>query len=163
MKQSLWLPISLEKHFYCTRPCDRTDVSAVAGAGLWFQQVRSNKAEKEEKKALMRKLHQMQEQLEIAGRQLIQSDRQHDETRKDLESAINDLKLEIRHIHGDWSDFKEQDLFSKEEIWEVIAADDEKRGGRREMPRLRGEWGELLDNLRDEANGEKEKGMLHFI
>ena len=31
------------------------------------------------------------------------------------------------------------------------------------MPRLRGEWGELLDNLRDEANGDKEKGMLHFI
>lgn len=111
----------------------------------------------------MQKLRQMQDQLEIAGRQLIQSDRQHDETKKDLESAINDLKLEIRHIHGDWSDFKERDLFSKEEIWEIIAADDEKRGGRREMPKLKGEWGELLDNLRVEANGTREKGTLHFI
>jgi hypothetical protein len=125
--------------------------------------VRSNKSEKEEKKALMEKIKQMQAQLEIAGRQLLQSDRQHEETRKELESAINDLKLEIRHIHGDWSDFKEQDLFSKEEIWEIIAADDEKRGGRREIPKLKGEWEELLDNLKGESNGERERGIVHFI
>jgi hypothetical protein len=135
----------------------------VAAAGLWFQQGRSNKAEKEEKKALMDKLKEMQMQLEIAGRQLVQSDRQHEETRKDLEKGINDLKLEIRHIHGDWSDFKEHDLFSREEIWEIIAEDDAKRGGRREMPRLRGEWEDLMDRLREENNGEREKGMVHFI
>jgi hypothetical protein len=131
--------------------------------GLWFQQGRSNKAEKEEKKALMDKLKEMQGQLEIAGRQLVQSDRQHEETRKDLEKAINDLKLEIRHIHGDWSDFKEEDLFSREEIWEVMAEDDAKRGGRRAMPRLKGEWEDLMDRLRDENNGERERGMSHFI
>jgi predicted component of type VI protein secretion system len=128
--------------------------------GLWFQQVRSNKAEKEERAALIDKLKAMQVQLEIAGRQLMQSDRQHDETRKDLESAINDLKLEIRHIHGDWSDFKEQDLFSREEIWEVIAENDAKRGGRREMPKLKGEWEEVLDRLRDENHGERERRLL---
>jgi hypothetical protein len=127
---------------------------------LWFQQVRSNKAEKEEKAALMEKLKQLQVQLEIAGRQMVQSDRQHDETRKDLETAINDLKLEIRHIHGDWSDFKEHELFSREEVWEVIAEDDAKRGGRREMPKLKGEWEEILDRLRDETHGERERRML---
>jgi len=111
----------------------------------------------------MTKIKQLQDQLEIAGRQLIQSDRQHDELRKDLESAINDLKLEIRHIHGDWSDFKEQELFSKEEVWEVIAEDDAKRGGRREVPKIKGEWEELLDRLRDEQNNERERGMLAFI
>ena len=108
----------------------------------------------------MDKLKAMQVQLEIAGRQLMQSDRQHDETRKDLESAINDLKLEIRHIHGDWSDFKEQDLFSREEIWEVIAENDAKRGGRREMPKLKGEWEEVLERLRDENHGERERRLL---
>ena len=138
-------------------------LSAVATAGLWFQQGRSNKAEKEEKQALMTKIHQLQDQLEIAGRQLVQSDRQHEELRKDLESAINDLKLEIRHIHGDWSDFKENELFSKEEIWEVIAQDDAKRGGRRDVPKLKSDWEELLDRLRDEQNGERERGMLHFV
>lgn len=111
----------------------------------------------------MTKIHQLQDQLEIAGRQLVQSDRQHEELRKDLESAINDLKLEIRHIHGDWSDFKENELFSKEEIWEVIAQDDAKRGGRRDVPKLKSDWEELLDRLRDEQNGERERGMLHFV
>ena len=91
------------------------------------------------------------------------SDRQLDETKKELEAAINDLKLEIRHIHGDWSDFNEQDLFSKEEIWEVIAAEDATRGGRREMPKLKGEWEQLMDRLKDEQNKEREKGMLHFV
>src|SRR5271156_3692430 len=110
---------------------------AVATAGLWFQQSRSNKAEKEEKRALLNKLKELQGQLEIAGRQLVRSDREHEETKKELEASINDVKLEIRHIHGDWSDFKEQDLFSKEQIWEVIAEDDAKRGGRREMPKLK--------------------------
>ena len=111
----------------------------------------------------MEKLKQMQGQLEIAGRQLVQSDRQHDETRKEFETAINDLKLEIRHIHGDWSDFKEKDLFSREEVWEIIAEDDAKRGGRREMPKLKGEWEELLDRLRSERDNEREKGLLHFV
>ena len=119
----------------------------------------------------MEKLKQMQEQLEIAGRQLVQSDRQHEEIRKEFETAINDLKLEIRHIHGDWSDFKEKDLFSREEVWEIIAEDDAKRGGRREMPKLKGEWEELLDRLRSEENNEREKGcvafcvivLLHFV
>ena len=44
-----------------------------------------------------------------------------------------------------------------------FAADDEKRGGRREIPKLKGEWEELLDNLRDESNGERERGIVHFI
>jgi len=136
---------------------------AVATAGLWFQQSRSSKSDKEEKQALLDKLKQLQVQLEIAGRQLVLSDRQHDETRKELESAINDLKLEIRHIHGDWSDFKEQDLFTREEVWEVIAEDDAKRGGRRDMPKLKGEWEELIDRLKDEQNNERERGMLHFV
>jgi len=133
---------------------------AVATAGLWFQQTRSNKAEKEEKQALLQKLKDLQLQLEIAGRALVQSDRQHAETRKDLESAINDLKLEIRHIHGDWSDFQPDDMISKEEVWEVIAADDAKRGGRREMPKLKGEWQEILDRLRDGESGERERRYL---
>lgn len=111
----------------------------------------------------MEKIKQMQEQLEIAGRQLIQSDRQHEQTRKEFETAINDLKLEIRNIHGDWSDFREKDLFSQEEVWEVIAGDDAKRGGRREMPKLKGEWEELLDRLRSEQNNEREKGLLHLV
>src|SRR5271163_798555 len=98
----------------------------------------------------MESVKEMRAQLEIAGRQLIQSDRQHEETRKDLDSAINDLKLEIRHIHGDWGDFKHEDLFSKDEVWEVIAEDDAKRGGRREMPKLKGDWDDLLDRMRDE-------------
>jgi hypothetical protein len=114
---------------------------------------------------LMEKLRQMQTQLEIAGRALVQSDRQHEETRKEMETAINDLKLEIRHIHGDWSDFKQHDLFSREEVWEVMAEDDAKRGGRREMPKLKGEWEDLLDRLRDETHGKRERGMqpLDFI
>jgi hypothetical protein len=111
----------------------------------------------------MEKLKQMQEQLQIAGRQLVQSDRQHEETRKELETGINDLKLEIRHIHGDWSDFKEKDLFSQEEVWEIIAEDDAKRGGRREMAKLKGEWEVLMDRLRSEQNNEREKGLLHFM
>jgi hypothetical protein len=139
------------------------DGRAVASAGLWFQQNRSNKSEREEKRALLEELKQMKGQLEIAGRQLVQSDRQHDETRKDLESAISDLKLEIRHIHGDWSDFKKEDLFQKEEVWEVMAESDAKLGGRREMPKLKGEWEERLDRLRAEQGNEREKGMLHFI
>ena len=110
----------------------------------------------------MEKLKQMQQQLQIAGRQLVQSDRQHDETRKEFETAINDLKLEIRHIHGEWSDFKEKDLFSREEVWEIIAEDDAKRGGRREMPKLKGEWEDLLDRLRIERDNERDKGLLHF-
>src|SRR5439155_19312376 len=108
-------------------------------------QSRSNKFEKEEKQALFEKLIQLQAQLEIAGSRLVQSDRQLEETRKEFETAINDLKLEIRHIHGDWSDFKEKGLFSREEVWEIIAEDDAKRGGRREMPKLKGEWEGLLD------------------
>ena len=110
----------------------------------------------------MNKIKQLQEQLEIAGRQLVQSDRQHEELRRDLESAINDLKLEIRHIHGDWSDFKEQELFSKEEIWEVMAEDDAKRGGRRELPKSKGEWDELLDRLKEEEE-EKEKREMRTL
>jgi hypothetical protein len=109
----------------------------------------------------MNKIKQLQEQLEIAGRQMVQSDRQHDELRKDLESAINDLKLEIRHIYGDWSDFTEHELFSKEEVWEVMAEDDAKRGGRREVPKLKGEWEELLDRLRD--NGDRDRLAVNFI
>jgi hypothetical protein len=108
----------------------------------------------------MEKLRAMQIQLEIAGRQLVQSDRQHDETRKELETAINDLKLEIRHIHGDWSDFKKDELFSREEVWEIIAENDAKLGGRREMPKLRGEWDEVLDRLRYESHEERERRML---
>jgi chromosome segregation ATPase len=111
----------------------------------------------------MGELKQMKEQLEIAGRQLVQSDRQHEETRKELEAAINDLKLEIRHIHGDWSDFKEQELFSRQEVWEVIAEVDAKKAGRREMPKLKGEWEGILDRLREEQGNDREKGMLHFI
>jgi hypothetical protein len=99
---------------------------AVATTGLWFQQSKSNRSEKEEKQALMEKLKQMQEQLEFAGKQLV---RQHEETRKELESVISDLKLETRHIRGDWNDFKEQDLFTSEQVWEIIAKDDAKRGG----------------------------------
>ena len=136
---------------------------AVATAGLWFQQSRSNKAEKEEKRALLNKLKELQGQLEIAGRQLVRSDREHEETKKELEASINDVKLEIRHIHGDWSDFKEQDLFSKEQIWEVIAEDDAKRGGRREMPKLKSEWDELLDRLKNDMSQQTEKGMLYFV
>ena len=112
---------------------------------------------------MLEKVKQMQSQLEIAGRQLVQSDRQLEETRKEFETAINDLKLEIRHIHGDWSDFKPHDLFTREEVWEVIAEEDAKRGGRREMPKLKGEWDELLDRLRSEQNNERERGLLHFI
>jgi optic atrophy 3 protein len=136
---------------------------AVAGVGLWFQQGRSNKAEKEEKKMLLDKLKHMQDQLEMAGRQLVQSDRQHEELRKDLEGAISDLKLEIRKIHGHATHFKEHDLFSKEEAWEIIAEDDAKRGGRRKRPKLKGEWEELLDRLRLQQNNERERGMPHFI
>lgn len=135
----------------------------VATVGLWFQQSRSNKSERDEKQALIEKLKKMQDQLEFAGRQLVQSDRQHEETRKELESAINDLKLEIRHIRGDWSDLKEHDPFTREQLWEIIAEDDAKRGGRREMPKLKGEWDELLDRLRSEDNSERERGLLHFV
>src|SRR5271170_2545714 len=158
------LPISSEKLSYCPYPLvSRTNGRAVAGAGLWFQQNRSNKSDRKEKQALMEELKQMKGQLEIAGRQLVQSDRQHEETRKDLESAINDLKLEIRHIHGDWSDFKEQELFSRQEVWEIMAEVDAKKAGRREMPKLKGEWEDLLDRLREEQGNDREKGMLHFI
>jgi len=136
---------------------------AVATAGLWFQQSRSNKAEKEEKKALLNKLKELQGQLEMAGRQLVRSDREHEETKKELEASINDIKLEIRHLHGDWSDFKEQDLFSKEQIWEVIAEDDAKRGGRREMPKSKSEWEELLDRLKNDMSTQTEKGILYFV
>lgn len=136
---------------------------AVATAGLWFQQSRSNKAEKEEKKALLNKLKELQGQLEMAGRQLVRSDREHEETKKELEASINDIKLEIRHLHGDWSDFKEQDLFSREQIWEVIAEDDAKRGGRREMPKLKSEWEELLDRLKNDMSTQTEKGILYFV
>ena len=130
---------------------------------MWFQQSRSNKFEKEEKQALFEKLIQLQAQLEIAGSRLVQSDRQLEETRKEFETAINDLKLEIRHIHGDWSDFEEKGLFSREEVWEIIAEDDAKRGGRREMPKLKGEWEGLLDRLRSERNNQREKGSKHFL
>jgi len=130
---------------------------------LWFQQSRSNKAEKEEKKALLDKLKELQGQLEIAGRQLVQSDREHEETKKEFEAAINDVKMEIRHIRGNWSDLKEQDLFSKEQIWEVIAEDDAKRGGRRGMPKLKGQWDDLLDRLKNEHSGEMETGTSSFI
>ena len=136
---------------------------AVASAGLWFQQSRSNKAEKEEKRALLNKLMQMQEYLETAGRQLVLSDRRHEETRKGLEAAINNLKSEIRHIHGDRGDFKQEDFFSKEEVWDIIAQDDAKLGGRCEMPKLKAEWDELLDRIRSQEVGEAEEKMLHFI
>src|SRR5947199_6076893 len=120
MKQSIWQQILSEKYSCCTSPfyfvCRLMCERGVATAGLWFQQSRSNKSEKEEKQALLEKLRQMQLQLEIAGRRLVQSDREHEETRREVETAINDLKLEIRHIHGDWSDFKEKDLFSREEV-----------------------------------------------
>ena len=131
--------------------------------GLWFQQNRSNKSEKEEKQALMEELKQMKGQLEIAGRQLVQTDRRHEETRKELESSINDLKLEIRHIHGDWSDFKKDELFTRDEVWAVVAENDAKLGGRREMPKLKGEWEELLDRVRAENNNNPERGSVHFI
>jgi hypothetical protein len=142
---------------------DADCVRAVATAGLWFQQTRSNKAEKEEKKTLTDKLKQMQTQLEIAGRQLVQSDRQHGETVKELRSAINDLKLEIRRFQGDWSDLKEEELFTREQVWEVIAEDDAKSGGRNEMPKLKGEWKELLDRLKEQQKTEKKKGTLQYI
>jgi hypothetical protein len=140
----------------------RPDCRAVATAGLWFQQSRSNKADKEEKQALMDQLKSMQGQLEVAGRQLVYSDRQHEETRKDLEASIRELKLEIRHHRAghDQTNTTHDDLFSREQVWEIMAEEDSNKGGRMEMPRLRSDWDELLDRMKVE---ERDQRQLLFI
>lgn len=129
-----------------------TDISsrAVATAGLAFQQSRSSRKEKEKEKIQEDKLKQLAARQRLGAKELHKLQRQYEDVLRMNENLRILISLKFRHLEGDWDDLTPHELFSREEIWDVMAEEDEKLGGRRELPKLKSDWNELLQKLKRE-------------
>lgn len=123
---------------------------AVATAGLAFQQSRSSRKEKEKEKIQEDKLKQLAARQRLGAKELHKLQRQYEDVLRMNENLRILISLKFRHLEGDWDDLTPHELFSREEIWDVMAEEDEKLGGRRELPKLKSDWNELLQKLKRE-------------